>query len=450
MINISISKAFAPILLAVAACAPLSEPYSQPEVATPVSFVSGGREVAPANPQWWKGLNDQVLNRFVEQGLEQNLTLQAARVRLQAAEQALTRTGPRSRLTGDATLGATAIRDFDVNDSDVRQTANLGASYVFGLFGRDALQTGAAVANRDIAAFSAAQSRLAFQAQLVAAYLEARFQKASQVTLQETLRGRRDTLFLVNQQLEAGVVTALDVARAQAQIDTIEAAIPQRRAAYQSAVFSIATLLARPASEIMAELQTVRGQPVPAAGSGVGVPASLILHRPDVRSAEASLRAATVAAGIAETDLYPSISLSGSISLEPSQAISFGPSLRIPVFNRGILEARRREAALEAEAAELAWRQTILVAIQEVQSNQAELTASRERAAELNDAERNLRRLLSLSRETLGAGETTALQLLDAQQDLNSNQLNRLEALNSWARSWARLQIALGHGWTPQ
>ena len=436
-------------LLSVTACASVGPDYRRPEIALPPQFVGGGSLPAELNSTWWRGLGDPLLDQLITEGLLQNLPLQVAQARVAQAQELLLQQGPLSRLSGEARLEREEILRLDDGSRDSTDRAQLGAAFVLDLFGRGQRATEQARAQRDAQIYQEAAERLAFQAQLVATYLEARFQQASLRSLEQSLAGRQRILGLIREQYALGMSTVLDVTRAEAEIDSARATLPERRAAYQRAVFGIATLLAEPASALLGRMDRDPRQPLPAADPDLGLPVQLVRNRPDVRRAEAELIAATAAIGVATADLYPSLSLGGTISARPGEAVVFGPLLTLPVFDRGVLASRRREAVLRARGAELVWRQAVLVAVEEVQRHYAAVAGWRQKASALAKAEASLSRLLTLSNESFRAGETLALELIDTQQDLNATRLARIAALNDLAMSWSQLQIAIGAGWQP-
>lgn len=180
--------------------------------------------------------------------------------------------------------------------------------------------------------------------------------------------------------------------------------------------------------------------------SETGIPADLVRNRPDVRSAEQALIAATANVGVATADMLPSIELSGSISDGSSQSWSFGPTISLPIFNQALLSAQRDVAISEAKQAEITWRQSILDAIQDVQSANSTWKRDREKVEFLKRSMESYSRSLDLSLETYEAGVTNLLDLLDTDRSLASARIQFANALRAMSINWASLQIALGAG----
>ena len=188
-------------------------------------------------------------------------------------------------------------------------------------------------------------------------------------------------------------------------------------------------------------------QPNPPSSDAAGVPADLLRNRPDVRAAERELAAAVSAVGVAEAALYPSINLSGNVTVGDSESWSFGPTLSIPLLNRPLLAARRDAAVARVQQAEIEWRRTVLAAVEEVQSAQSTFARSRQRLAAQQRAVDSYTQLVALSREAYQLGTTTLFALLDAEQSLADAQVAAATARRDVAADWLALQIAAGKGW---
>lgn len=436
---------------ALAACAMVGPDHVHPEMSLAPHFVAGSAGVLAQAPteRWWGGLGDPLLNELATRGLAQNLDIRAARERIRQAEAALRRSGPASQIRGDLTARAGREGDSDGTAEDANAVA-ADAAFVFDLFGAARRGREAARANLAAAGYEAGTVRLAYLADLADAYVDARyFQNAAWITRQ-AIQSRRETLALVIRKAEAGEATALDEAQAGALARSAEAALPALQAGFESSVFRIATLLAEPAAPILARMERGAGQPVPQKPAATGTPADLLRNRPDIRAAERDLAAATAAIGVAEAQLYPSLTLSGFVSAGDDESWAFGPSLRLPVLNRGVLAANRAEAVARAGEAELLWRASVLRAVEEVQAAESQTRHWRQQAGALRAAATANDRVRELTRRTYESGETELTDVLDAQRRAHDSQLALAGGVRELAKSWIRLQIATGRGWADQ
>ncbi|MGJ8606086.1 MAG: efflux transporter outer membrane subunit [Marivita sp.] len=438
-----LSVAFSLLLTACTA----GRDYVAPTANMESRFVSAGstsmQNVAFA--KWWTDLQDPLLNSLLERGSVQNIDIQAALERIRAAEAALGRTGPNAQTSGSALFDGVERKD-DPNTTDPSR-GQINAQYVFDFAGGFRRESEQALANFDAAQADAGTVRLAFFADIINAYIQARyFQQVAWITRQ-TISSREQTLEIVNQRRELEEATELEVLRAESDVATARAQLPVLNANFETNVFRLATLLAEPAGPLMQKMQRGAAQPRPRARSMVGIPADLLRNRPDVRFAERNLAAATAAIGVAEAQLYPSVVLSGSLGTASANRWSFGPTVTLPIFNRGVLQANKRVAASEARQAELEWRQTVLLAVEEVQTY---LTLSRNWQTQLGfqttaaDASANVE---ELSRKSYEVGSITLTDVLDAERRNAANRVEVANALRNYTENWMRLQVAVGKGW---
>ena len=297
----------------------------------------------------------------------------------------------------------------------------------------------AAQANLASARYDEGTVRLAYLAEITDAYINARyFQNAAWITRQ-AINARRETLNIVTQQLSAGDATSVDEAQARALLRTAEAALPTLQANFEANVFRIATLLAEPAGPILARMKRGAGQPVPGRLSATGVPADLLRNRPDIRAAERDLAAATAEIGVAEAQLYPSLTLSGFVAGGEDRTWAFGPTLRLPVLNRGVLTANRDNAVARASEAELVWRGTVLQAVEEVQAADSATRYWRRQVAAQRAAAQANDEVSQLTLRTFQLGGTVLTDVLDADRRALDNRTALAVSLRDLSKTWIEL-----------
>jgi multidrug efflux system outer membrane protein len=435
--------------LLIASCAAVGPDYVRPQMSLTAQFVSDDSVALTdaAVARWWTGLGDPLLDDLAGRGLAQNLDIHTARARIRQAEAALGRTGVPAQFDGG--LAARAGREGDGNGtSDDMNSVLADAAYVFDLFGGVRRGREAALANLASARYDAGTVRLAYLADLADAYVDARyFQNAAWITRQ-AIQSRRETLELVTRQRAGGGATTLDEAQARALLRSAEAALPTLQGNFEASVFRIATLLAEPAGPILARMERGAGQPAPNRTSATGTPADLLRNRPDIRAAERDLAAATAAVGVAEAELYPSLRLSGFVGSGDDEDWSFGPTLRLPVLNQGVLAAQRNEAVARAAEAELLWRQEVLRAVEEVQAADSTTRYWRRQVSAQRAASESNDEVRALTRQTYEAGETVLTDVLDAERRSLDSRLVLMAGYRDLAKSWIQLQVATGRGWS--
>ena len=431
---------------ALAGCERLGPEYQAPAIELRNNFVNAAPATLEnaADLAWWDRLNDPLLTGLIARGSSQNLDVRTAIERSNAAEAALGRVGLNAQLTGGVEAAVTR-QNFDDGPTTLSNSRASG-SYVVDLFGEHENRQTQAQANLGAAQANVDAVRLAYLADITNAYLQARYHQEAAAISRLTVRSRRQTLRQITQRRDVGDATELDVQRARSELATSEATLPTRSAQFETSVFRIATLLAEPAQPIMTKMQAAAFQPRPHGTSPVGHPADLIRNRPDIRVAEQDLIAATAAIGIAEAQLLPSISLSGTLSAGATDGWSFGPKLSIPILNRGALQANQQIAVSQARTAELTWRATVLKAVEEVQIALSLSQNLQQKVTHLEHARDASKAVVDLSRRSYQSGVVPFTDVLNAERQHAANQLAVADALREYAVSWMDLQIATGQG----
>ena len=434
--------------LLVAGCA-VGTDYQRPEVAMETRFVGGNAEQigAVATQQWWLNYKDSNLTSLLTRGLAQNLDVIAAGERIRQAQAELRTTGVNAASDGSLTGSVTTSGGDGTNGTSTVESGTLGASLVIDLFGGIRREREAAVASLTAARAEEETVRLAWLAELIAAYSDARYYQEAMALTRTAIATREETVSITQSQFNAGAATEYEVAEARALLSTARADLPQFAALFDANVYAIATLLNEPAGPIKAQMQKGAPQLSSPGDARTGVPADLLRNRPDVRSAEADLAAAVANVGVAEAALYPALSLSGTGGrTDATDAGGFGPQLSLPVFNQGLLKASRDAQLSVARQAEIAWRASINEAVEDVQVAQSNLTRARQRAQLLRTAASDYGRALKLAQENYRNGAITLLNLLETDRNTNAARISAASATNEAAQAWATLKIATGAG----
>jgi len=433
----------------VSACSALGPVYRDPKIALPARFVGGGAApVAAADPAWWRQFRDARLDALVDRGLRQSLSIQTALQRVAVAREQLAATGVPSLLSGG--LDASKTRAGGSRSATViTNSASLNAAFVFDIFGRARREWEKAAADLDSSVFNAAAARLAFISSLVGSYVDAHYFQQGLALARQNIASQRQTLTLVQDQQSIGTASGLDRAQAKLQLDQAIALLPPLKAGFNAAVFAIATLLAEPAAPLLTQFQHGAVQPYPPRATSVGVPANLLRNRPDVRAAERQYASAVAAVGVAEASMYPSITLNGMVTISTLDSWSFGPALNLPLLNQPVLRANQRAAVATARERELKWRQTVLTAVEEVQTALSNFVQRRREAAALQDAVRSAEQVRTLFRENFELGSASLFELLAAQRSHIDTRLAHAQSVRDAAAGWVRLEIASGFGWIP-
>lgn len=369
----------------------------------------GALPVAPAiDPAtWWIAFDDGVLNKLVERALRQNLSLAQARYRLRAARALVRRalaqgrpeikgvvTAQRSeRLSGPgnidldrSSLGADGT---PILVEEERGTGNwqagFDAAWEIDLFGRVKSQTDRALAEVGIAAADVRAARVSVVAEVVRNYVELRAAQRRQALLAETLDNQNHLVALVRERRDAGIDADLDVDRSLAAAATTASQLKLQAQAIAAPLQRIAVLTG--ASDVDENLLRPAPQPQASSLSLAVMPADMLRMRPDIQRSEAAVAQASAEVGIAVADLYPRLTLTGTLNATGNLAGSQLPgrtsqlgglfSIDIPLLNWGARRAvvNAREAALAAAID--GYRLAVLEGIQESETALAAIGAQR-------------------------------------------------------------------------
>jgi len=462
MASIRVAAPLAMLLLSGCVTGPEHTP---PEMPLPQKFAEGASKSTGdvAMAAWWTAFNDSRLDRLVEQGIDQNLDVLQALERITAAEAGVIVAGagglPSLNLSADESISKTkGTGDYSARSTDTTSTTSggLGVSWLLDLFGQYRRAKEGAIASLDAAYASADVAKLSYLSDLVTSYINARYYQERIAIARKNLASRRETLDLTKLQLEAGAASRLDVVQSEGLVNSTLADLPGLETNFRKSAHHIATLLGLPASALIADLQKGAPQPIARRSVNAGVPADLIRNRPDIRRAERQLAAAVAEIGVAEAQLYPSIALGGSIS--PSwittkslagslTSWSFGPSLTLPIFDGGRLKANVNIAESSAREQYLAWKATVLKAVEEVENALAAVNRDSRTVSALTATVRSYEEALSLSTASYKDGASSLLDVLDAQRSVSTAQANLAAAVQQMAADYVALNVAIGGGY---
>jgi len=268
---------------------------------------------------------------------------------------------------------------------------------------------------------------------------------------------QQQTAALTRSKSEAGSATAVDVTKAGALASSIAANIPTYEAALAADIHRLSILLGREPSAVAPALARPAPVPSPRLPLPKGIPADILLKRPDIRAAERRLAQSTARIGQAEAARYPSVSLTGSVSTSAlnvgdlarysSLGWSIGPSISFPVFNGGKLEAAVEASQAQRDQSFVAFHKAILTGLEDVENSIVSLASERMRVRRLADATYNYREATRLSRLLYQNGASSFLDVLDSERSLYTSEDSLLQSRVTLAKNYVALAKALGGGW---
>lgn len=437
--------------LLLSACAAVGpNPTDLPEARVQGAFAEGeAAQVGQVGTNaFWSGYQDQTLSRLIADGLGTSLDIIAANERIRAAAADLQATQPlAAQISGEPASTSRVRSGGDGVANGYTTSANLSAGFVFDLFGGARRARQGAAAAYESAEAQVQVTRLAWLAEVISAYSDARFYQQALALTRDTIRARESTLAVTNDMLTLGLATDYDIAQTEALLQTARADLPNYEALFNAQVYRLSTLVNQQADPLMARMQAGAGALRIPPGPGAGVPAELLRNRPDIRAAQQDLVQSLALVGVATADLLPSLSLTGTVSdTGGNSSWGFGPRISLPVANQGVLQAARNRRLSEARQADLAWRSQVASAVEDVQTSQSNLRRYRQRVAALDEAAQSYDRAYDLARTNFEAGALPLIDLLDADRQRAAARLQAASGRNDAAKEWAALQIATGAG----
>jgi multidrug efflux system outer membrane protein len=452
--------------------------YRAPEVQIPTAFRERLDSLAPrARPspnavpmaadtvvvgEYWRSLGDTTLVRLLEQALDANLDVQVAEARIRGARASRLEATldfvptvtaaagyTRQRIAGATfPIGSGSFPDQDIWD------AGFDASWELDLFGRVRRGVQARGALVGAAEEDLRDVRVSLAAELARVYFELRGAQEQLAVAQRNGVNQRRTLELTRERLEGGRGTAFDTERALAQLSLTLGSIPPLEARVAAAQYRLGVLVGRPPAAVAGELDSIVPMPPLPATVAVAAPDTLIRRRPDVAAAERRVAAEHAFVGAAKADYLPRLNVGGSAGFTSAEfedlagdgtfRYAVGPFITWPLLNLGRVKARADLArSLEAEA-RAQYDQTVLQALEEVESSLVAYRTALGRVDRIREAAEASARAADLARLRFTGGVADFLQVLDAERTQLETENQLAQARTDASTAYAALYKALG------
>ncbi|MBA4020084.1 MAG: transporter [Pirellula sp.] len=410
---------------------------------------------------WWTVLNDPLLDQLMVDAYRQNLTLREAGFRILGARaQAGIAVGSIFPQQQGASGG---YQRFGVGENFFSQFNfgfNLGWELDF--WGRYRRAIIAAEANLDASVFDYDDVLVTLLSDVGTAYVNIRTSEERIRLLENIIGVQRDVLAFISERLAAGRgVTELDRAQARSNLKQSEASLNQLRIALRTSQNQLCILLGMPVTDLGPMLQGAPSTKIPLAPDFVvvGIPADLLRRRPDVRRAERIAASQAEQIGIAEANLYPAISINGTLGwsaqqfsdLFSPQALnsSVGPSFQWNLLNYGRLTNNIRLQDAVFQQAVVNYQSTVLQAGLEVENGIVTFLQSQERLKNLDESVAEAYRALEvvIAQYEAGAAGVDFNRYATIQQTLVTQQDLWVQSRGDVAQSLIDVYRALGGGW---
>jgi NodT family efflux transporter outer membrane factor (OMF) lipoprotein len=439
---------------------PLAATISPAPAAAAVQTLEYG---AAVNPRWWRDFGSPALDQLVQAALALNpgldaaeATLKEARYNMKAAQGifypqvSLGLSGERLRQSGASNGGVFTPPIFNL------YTGEVSVSYDPDVFGLSRLVSRNERAQVDIAADQLQAARLTLAGNVVNIALNLAALDEEIAAEQSDIRDQTQLLELTRKRYTLGADSELSVLTQAIQLNSSRAALPTLEQARDQARHLLAVYLGKFPAEAhtlkipqLAELQLPSRLPV-------SLPSALVRQRPDVRAAEAQLRAANAVVGEQVARMYPSLQLTAVFGgqsnywdslFDPAARMwDLGAPLVLPLFEGGALEAQKHAAEQAYVAVFANYRSTVLNAFSNVADVLRALQHDAVAAAAEKRALRDATGAFALVRTQYRGGAVDYLSLLTSEVQYDTARIAYIEAETRQLTDTAALYVALGGG----
>ena len=421
------------------------------------------QQVLPVDDQWWKAFQDPVLDSLISVAVKQNYSILTAIDRINMAKANLRM----ERGNFFPTIGLNAgwtRQQSSGNTSELPQStqhyydASLNMSWELDLFGSIRNRVKAQKENFAASKEEYTGTMVSLCAQVASAYINLRELQQEFPVIQKNCASQEAVLKITEVRYNTGLVSKLDVAQAKSVFFSTKASIPQIESGINQYITTLAILLGTYPQEIRPTLESPGILPDYMEPIGVGLPADLLLRRPDIRSAERSVNAQAALVGASKSDWLPQIFLKGSLGYaakdlkdlthHKSMTYEIAPALSWTLFKGTQLVNATKLAKAQLDEAINQFNQTVLTAVQETDNAMNAYRNSIKQIVALREVRNQGQETLTLSLELYKQGLTPFQNVLDAQRSLLSYENQLVQA-----RGYSLLQLiamyqALGGGWS--
>ena len=427
------------------------------------------RESAPKDAlgkgEWWAVFNDDELNVLEKEALASNQTLKISMARLEQARAAaavqlstqfpqfgVAPSAERQRLAANRPPNSSIAPTSAVTQNSF--SLPFTVSYEVDLFGRRRRSIEAAQASYQASAADLENVRLLTTAELAGDYFSLRQLDKQIGLLARTVETLNKGLDLVNSRYKGGVASGLDVAQEETLLNTTRTQLTllqQQRKQFEDA---IAVLEGKAAPDFHLPVRELNAEPP---SLNAGLPSDLLERRPDIAEAERQMATANAQIGVAKAAYYPSLNLFASggwqaadiakLANVQSTFWAVGANVAESIFTGGARRAQVQFAQANYDATVAGYRQTVLLALQEVQDSLTGLTVLDEAYQSQQLAVNASRRTLDIATSRYTGGLVSYLDVVSAQQNLLTNE-QQLAILQGQKLVTSVLLVkALGGGW---
>jgi multidrug efflux system outer membrane protein len=443
--------------------------YEEPQTSTASTYQNGaqpGFSEDPAASAWWSEFRDPRLDDLLKRAVAGNRDVRAATALLREARAFVSEAswghfptgGVKADYTRQLLSRATFLEGLSKEERTFGYfTAGFDAAWELDLFGRVRRQQEAAEAEEGVAVATRRDVLQSLLAEVARNYFEYRGARLRLEVAKKNADLQEQTLQLAIARQEGGRGTELEVAGARAEVRSTQALIHPIEAEAAKAKHRLAVLLG-----LQPQQFSIDSDPPGAADAlpdavAIGKPEDLLRRRPDIRAAERRLAAATARIGVATADLFPRVTIGGTVGPQATtvsglfqsgaMAYSVTPTISWAIFDLGRVAAQIRAADARAEADLHRYEQTVLLALEETENALVEFGRERARRDALVEAVAASERAASLADVRYQAGAADFLTTLIARRTGLILEMQLSESRTRTRTALVALYKALGGGW---
>jgi NodT family efflux transporter outer membrane factor (OMF) lipoprotein len=418
--------------------------------------------------KWWEQFNDKQLNDYICDIIKFNYTLQAAGFRI--AEARAIRAGANADLFPqvDASVRYSRFQLFgaefesplpNVGVSENAYTFETGfdVRWEIDLWGKKRWQVVAAEERIAETAENRRAVMISLVSELARNYMELRGNQASLCNLKLLINLQKKNLQLAETKYQIGLSTKIDVEKERENLASLFAREPEINSAIKASIYAIAVLTGRTPEALVCELQDFKSQPVPLNIVATGLPAEIILRRADIRQAQRNLGVLFAEAGTAQANLYPDIGVNGHIGFQKLKLgdlisltgglWSLSPYVNWKIFDRRSLIANLNAKKAQAREADANLRQTVLDALQEVETSIANLEAARNKCIDISRRLDSQKNIFNITVKGFDIGLKSQIDVIETEKKVLEAQDDAIKNQTQINIQTISLYKALGGGW---
>ena len=430
-----------------------------PKVDIPAKYLSSLDQASakPLESQWWKVFNAPMLDSLQTIALENNKDLKLAVSRIESSRYELSIARSEFLPEVEAEIGADAkYQTHEGTKYELNIQPNI--SWNVSLFGALRHTVGAARAELLSSEWAYQGVRLSLTTQVATAFFTILQYRESLAIARHSLQLRKESAALIDSLTHYGMSTGLDLDQAQSLVYASQADVEEYNRALAQAKYSLAVLLGK-TPEYVVGLDWESALEIDSLPDAIpiGLPSDLLARRPDLMESHYELQAAASKVGIARSNRFPSIALTGEGGLIGSSVKelftsgywSWGAAAQLvqPIFSFGRLKRKEQIARVEYEDAVLEYEKSVLTALKEVESALIAISTYRTQAEQYAEYVEANRRIAQLTMALYRNGMSNYLDVISTQQTWYNSQLELVQLTSQQYINYADLVMAIGGGW---